>query len=152
MENSGKRINKFLSESGYCSRREADKLISEGRVTINGIVPEMGTKISEADEIRVDGKLIRENKEKPELQCNGKCQLMKEMAKAAEEESANDKSNSADKKENHKNIEILFYTEIKSLVSNQTRVQNQNTVIDNYSNLYSYKTSFSIFHPPAVLS
>jgi len=65
MENSGKRINKFLSESGYCSRREADKLISEGRVTINGIVPEMGTKISEADEIRVDGKLIRENREKP---------------------------------------------------------------------------------------
>ncbi|WP_291120134.1 23S rRNA pseudouridine(2604) synthase RluF [Flavobacterium sp. UBA6135] len=65
MENSGKRINKFLSESGYCSRREADKLISEGRVTINGIVPEMGTKISETDEIRVDGKLIRENREKP---------------------------------------------------------------------------------------
>lgn len=65
MENSGKRINKFLSESGFCSRREADRLISEGRVTINGIVPEMGTKISETDEIRVDGKLIRENTEKP---------------------------------------------------------------------------------------
>jgi hypothetical protein len=77
---------------------------------------------------------------------------MKELAKAAEEESANDKSNSSDKKENHKNIEVLFYTEIKSLVSNQTRVQNLNTVIDNYSNLYSYKTSFSIFHPPAVVS
>lgn len=65
MENSGKRINKFLSESGFCSRREADRLISEGRVTINGIVPEMGTKINETDEIRVDGKLIRENTEKP---------------------------------------------------------------------------------------
>ncbi|WP_396154613.1 hypothetical protein [Flavobacterium macrobrachii] len=97
-------------------------------------------------------KELCENKKKPELQCNGKCQLMKEMAKAAEEESANDKSNSSDKKENHKNIEILFYTEIKSLVSNQTRVKNQYTVIDNYSNLYSYKTSFSIFHPPAVVS
>ncbi|MEZ4838828.1 23S rRNA pseudouridine(2604) synthase RluF [Flavobacterium sp.] len=65
MEDSGKRINKFLSESGYCSRREADKLIAEGRVTINGIVPEMGTKIIETDEVRVDGKLIRENREKP---------------------------------------------------------------------------------------
>ena len=42
-----KRINKFLSEVGYCSRREADKLIDAGRVTINGVVPEMGTKITE---------------------------------------------------------------------------------------------------------
>lgn len=97
-------------------------------------------------------KVLCVNKTKPTLKCNGKCHLMKEMAKAAEEESANDKSNSSDKKENHKNIEVLFYTEIKSLVSNQTRVQNLNTVVDNYSNLYSYKTSFSIFHPPAVVS
>ncbi|MDA0739299.1 MAG: 23S rRNA pseudouridine(2604) synthase RluF [Nitrospirae bacterium] len=52
------RINKYLSEAGYCSRRAADKLIDQGRVTINGEVPEMGTKISEEDEIRVDGKLI----------------------------------------------------------------------------------------------
>lgn len=65
MEEQLKRINKFLSESGFCSRREADRLISEGRVTINGIVPEMGTKVSEKDEIRVNGKLIRENREKP---------------------------------------------------------------------------------------
>lgn len=65
MEETGKRINKFLSESGFCSRREADKLIGEGRVTINGIVPEMGTKVFDTDEIRVDGKLIRENREKP---------------------------------------------------------------------------------------
>lgn len=93
-------------------------------------------------------KELCENKEKPELQCNGKCHLMKEMAKAAEEE----KPSSSDKKENHKSIEILFYSEIKSLVSNQVKVKNQNTVIDNYSNLYSYKTSFSIFHPPAVIS
>lgn len=65
MEEVGKRINKFLSETGFCSRREADKLIGEGRVTINGIIPEMGTKIFETDEIRVDGKLIREKREKP---------------------------------------------------------------------------------------
>lgn len=60
MEEELKRLNKFISETGYCSRREADKLIEEGRVTINGIVPEMGTKVSPDDEVRVDGKLVRE--------------------------------------------------------------------------------------------
>ncbi|MEO5572514.1 MAG: 23S rRNA pseudouridine(2604) synthase RluF [Bacteroidia bacterium] len=56
------RINKFLSEAGYCSRREADKLIDKGRVTVNGKVPELGTKISSSDIVRVDGKLISEPK------------------------------------------------------------------------------------------
>lgn len=65
MEVNQTRINKFLSESGFCSRREADKLLEQGRITINGIVPELGTKVSSADEIRVDGKLIREKTEKP---------------------------------------------------------------------------------------
>ncbi len=64
MEENLTRINKFLSETGFCSRREADKLIEQGRVTINGIVPEMGTKISMDDEVRVDGKLIRESNKK----------------------------------------------------------------------------------------
>lgn len=64
MEENLKRINKFLSESGYCSRREADKLINEGLVTINGVIPEMGTKVSPYDEVRVNGKLIREKTEK----------------------------------------------------------------------------------------
>lgn len=59
------RLNKFLSEIGYCSRREADKLIEQKRVTLNGIVPEMGTKVSAADEVRVDGKLVRDTHEKP---------------------------------------------------------------------------------------
>lgn len=59
------RINKYLSEAGYCSRRAADKLIDQGRVTINGSVPEMGTKITDGDEVRVDGKLISESTEKP---------------------------------------------------------------------------------------
>lgn len=65
MEENLTRINKFLSETGYCSRREADKLLDEGRITINGIVPEMGTKVSPNDEVRVDGKLVRESNEKP---------------------------------------------------------------------------------------
>jgi 23S rRNA pseudouridine2604 synthase len=64
MEENLTRINKFLSETGFCSRREADKLIEQGRVTINGVVPEMGTKISSTDEVRVNGKLIRENTQK----------------------------------------------------------------------------------------
>lgn len=58
-----KRINKFLSEVGYCSRREADKLIEAGRVTINGAVPEMGTKISTDDIVAVDGQTITNTKE-----------------------------------------------------------------------------------------
>jgi 23S rRNA pseudouridine2604 synthase len=65
MENEATRINKFLSETGYCSRREADKLLEQGRITINGIVPELGTKVTRNDEIKVDGKLILEKKEKP---------------------------------------------------------------------------------------
>lgn len=52
------RLNKYLSEVGYCSRRKADTLIEQGRVTINGQVPEMGTKVSPGDEVRVNGALI----------------------------------------------------------------------------------------------
>lgn len=52
------RINKFLSEAGYCSRRAADKLLEAGRITINGEIPLMGTKIVEGDDVRVDGQKI----------------------------------------------------------------------------------------------
>ncbi|WDO13012.1 23S rRNA pseudouridine(2604) synthase RluF [Flavobacterium sp. WW92] len=65
MEENLKRLNKFIGETGYCSRREADKLIDEGRVTINGNVAEMGTKVSTEDEIRIDGRLIVEKRDKP---------------------------------------------------------------------------------------
>ncbi|MFH6601899.1 23S rRNA pseudouridine(2604) synthase RluF [Maribacter algicola] len=58
------RINKFLSGAGYCSRRAADVLIEQNRVTINGTVPEKGTKITENDEVRVDGILVSAPKEK----------------------------------------------------------------------------------------
>ncbi len=58
------RINKYLSEIGYCSRRAADKLIEQGRVTINGEVPEMGTKISEEDQVRINGKLVSQPRKK----------------------------------------------------------------------------------------
>lgn len=52
------RINKYLTEIGYCSRRGADKLIDEGRVTINGKLPELGTKIAPNDVVCVDGKPV----------------------------------------------------------------------------------------------
>jgi 23S rRNA pseudouridine2604 synthase len=64
-ENQSTRINKYLSEVGYCSRRAADKLIEQGRVTINGVIPEMGTKISTSDEVHVDGLLISKPKDEP---------------------------------------------------------------------------------------
>jgi 23S rRNA pseudouridine2604 synthase len=51
-------INKFLSEVGFCSRRAADKLLEAGKITINGHVPELGTKVQAGDEVRVEGKLV----------------------------------------------------------------------------------------------
>ena len=52
------RINKYLSESGYCSRRAADRLIEEGKVTINGEIPEIGSKVKEDDQVEVEGQII----------------------------------------------------------------------------------------------
>lgn len=53
-----KRLNKYISDTGFCSRREADKLIEQQRVTINDKTPELGTKVSPGDRVKVDGKLI----------------------------------------------------------------------------------------------
>ena len=58
------RINKLLSEIGHCSRRAADKLIEQGRVKINGEIPLMGTKVSEEDEVSVNGKVVYRTKKK----------------------------------------------------------------------------------------
>lgn len=52
------RLNKFIRETGVCSRREADKYIEEGRVTVNGKTPELGTKVSVDDDVRIDGNPI----------------------------------------------------------------------------------------------
>ena len=52
------RLNKFLSEVGYCSRRAADRLIEEGDVTINGEISEIGTKVEEGDQIEIKGQRI----------------------------------------------------------------------------------------------
>ena len=53
-----KRLNKAISETGFCSRRGADKLIEEGQVKVNGRVPELGTKVTPSDVISVNGKVI----------------------------------------------------------------------------------------------
>ena len=55
------RINKYLSEVGYCSRRVADRLIKEGKVTINGEIPEIGTKVKEYDQVEVKGQIIEKS-------------------------------------------------------------------------------------------
>lgn len=52
------RLNKLISESGVCSRREADKFIEMGRVTVNGKKPQVGQKVTESDEVRLDGEHI----------------------------------------------------------------------------------------------
>ncbi len=54
------RLNKFISETGICSRREADRLIERGKVTVNGQVAELGTKVSEGDVVNVNGKPLKE--------------------------------------------------------------------------------------------
>lgn len=56
------RLNKFISETGICSRREADKFIEQGRVLVNGLKPELGTKVSSDDEISIDGKPLKAKK------------------------------------------------------------------------------------------
>lgn len=61
-EDSKTRLNKFISETGFCSRREADKLIDRGKVTVNGKIPEMGTKVSITDDIKINGSELK-NKE-----------------------------------------------------------------------------------------
>ena len=58
------RINKFLSEAGFCSRRGADKIISQGRVYVNGEIAVLGSKVSRNDLVKVDGELINKIEEK----------------------------------------------------------------------------------------
>ena len=62
METPSKRLNKYLSEVGYCSRRAADKLIEQERVLVNGKLPSMGIKIRSGDVIKVDGEIIKKQK------------------------------------------------------------------------------------------
>ena len=57
------RLNKYLSEKGLCSRREADAWIEAGRVAINGAVASLGTPVEDSDEVRVDGRIVSARRE-----------------------------------------------------------------------------------------
>lgn len=80
------------------------------------------------------------------MHCNGKCHLMKEMAKAAEQE----KPISPNKKSNIQEQEILFFHEIKSVEFNKSLLYTNNIIGDNYSNLYFHLNSCSVFRPPVL--
>ena len=70
MESQGKRLNKFIADSGYCSRREADRLITEGRVKVDGRVGVLGDKVLPGTEVLVDGQSLTGNGEKVYLVLN----------------------------------------------------------------------------------
>ncbi|MGV3587003.1 MAG: pseudouridine synthase [Adhaeribacter sp.] len=58
-----KRLNKYISDAGFCSRREADRLIEEGRVTVNNKTPDAGTKVGPKDKVRIDDELLHVREE-----------------------------------------------------------------------------------------
>jgi 23S rRNA pseudouridine2604 synthase len=64
------RLNKYISETGVCSRREADKWIEAGRVTCNGQLAALGTQVVDGDEVRVDGELIGAKKKQVYIALN----------------------------------------------------------------------------------
>jgi 23S rRNA pseudouridine2604 synthase len=53
------RLNKYLAETGACSRREADQWIEDGRVSVNGVTAVLGTQVEDGDDVRVDGRTLR---------------------------------------------------------------------------------------------
>ena len=63
MQNEPTRINKFLAERGYCSRREADRWIEAGWITVNGALAQMGTKVTEDDEILIKGSPLKKEQD-----------------------------------------------------------------------------------------
>ena len=52
------RLNNYISSTGFCSRREADKLIEQGKVKVNGKIAVLGTKVEETDKVEVNGKVL----------------------------------------------------------------------------------------------
>lgn len=63
-------LNKYISDTGFCSRREADKYIDQGRVSINGEVAQKGNRAGPGDEVRVDGEPLKKKKETVYLALN----------------------------------------------------------------------------------
>ena len=92
--------------------------------------------------------VLCENKDKPKLQCNGKCHLMKELAKAAETE----KPISSDKKGYSPIQEILFFKEISSFKIVACSCSKQEKNKSTYLDLYSYLKINSVFYLPTYIS
>ncbi len=93
-------------------------------------------------------KVLCVNKAKPKMKCNGKCHLMKELAKASE----NEKPISSDKKIASQELEVLFFEEIKSFKIAPIYFEDREKVNNNYSDLYFYMNSDSVFRPPIFIS
>ena len=93
-------------------------------------------------------KVLCVNKAQPKLKCNGKCHLMKELAKASESE----KPISSDKKTMIQELEVLFYEEINSYKITSIYFNEKQKIIGNYSNSYYYLNSVSVFRPPIFIS
>ena len=87
-----------------------------------------------------------ENKSKPELHCNGKCHLEKELAKAAE----SDSTNSSEKKTSFQQTEIVFCQELEFMDFRQIYFPNSTLVSNNYSNFYFHLNNSYVFHPPII--
>ena len=86
------------------------------------------------------------NKETPIMGCNGKCYLMSELAKQSEDEKP-----ISDKKIVVKEIETLFFQEIKAIDLPKAPISQCIILNANYSNLYTYLDSSSVFHPPSFI-
>ena len=93
-------------------------------------------------------KVLCVNKTKPKLQCNGKCHLMKELAKTSEKEDPV----SSDKKMAPQQFEVLFLEEIKSFKIVLICFFEKQKINSDYSNLYFHLNSSSVFHPPTFIS
>lgn len=93
-------------------------------------------------------KVLCINKAKPKLQCNGKCHLMKELAKTSESETPI----SSNKKTASNELEVLFFEEIKSFKITSIYFEDRQKVSNNYSELYFYLNSDSVFRPPIFIS
>ena len=93
-------------------------------------------------------KVLCVNKAKPKLQCNGKCHLMKELAKTSESQTPI----SSNKKIASHELEVLFFEEIKSFNIRYIYFDKNQFLSTNYSDLYSYLNSNSVFRPPIFIS
>lgn len=93
-------------------------------------------------------KVLCENKAKPQMHCNGKCHLMKELAKASDAENPK----SSDKKGSAQPIEVLFFEEIKSYNISSLYSFYTKKINPGYSDFYFYLNSDTVFRPPIFIS